>query len=107
MEGTWDGTFNTATSSATVSMTVHQSKIDIDGVYHAPAAQVSVFGTDGIVEGVTTGSTFLVTLTPNDSGCAASVKLSGANDGSNMQFSFTGVDCSSASFVGQGYFAKQ
>lgn len=104
--GSWVGTMNTATSTATVSVTLTQNTLDIDGDYTAPLAQAAFIGIEGTIAGVTTGSSFLMTLTPDDPGCVGELQLGGTNDGSEMEFSFSGVDCSSAAVSGQGYFNR-
>lgn len=106
MNGLWSGSLNTAASTSTVVMNVVQDTMNINGTYTAPTGQPLSFGTAGTVEGVTTGHSFLVTLTPTDPTCHATLQIGGTNDGSEMQFSFSGVDCSSTAFNGQGYFNK-
>jgi hypothetical protein len=107
MAGQWSGTLNTASSTSTLVMTVVQDTMNINGTYTAPAGQPLAFGVSGTVEGVTTGHSFLVTLTPDDALCKSQLQIGGTNDGTEMDFSFSGVDCSSVSFTGQGYFNKQ
>ncbi len=104
MAGTWIGSLNTASSTTTITMTMTQDTVNVDGKFVAD--QVTVFGASGTVTGVTTGNSFLMSLTPATSGCHAELNIGGNNDGSDMAFSFTGLDCSSATIVGQGYFSK-
>lgn len=106
VNGTWTGALNTASATASLSITIVQDTLNIRGTYTAPSGQASVFGTEGRVDGVTTGESFLMTLDPDDAACPADIDLSGTNDGSEMEFSFSGVDCASAAYSGQGYFTK-
>lgn len=106
-QGVWKGNLSINGTSSPVQLTVDQSNINLKGSYETGnAALENYLGSNGSIEGVTTGPTVSFKLLPENDTCGMLLQLGGGNSGPQMDLSLTGFDCDGQTLRGQTTLAK-